>query len=90
MNDKKNPNNVCKGCNQGFASKSALFRHLRASGGKCFPPEEHQDFIKYFVNAEENREKIIILYGYIPGDFYLNLGLRDSNSRLEIDPESPK
>mmetsp|Transcript_12209 Transcript_12209/g.22891 ORF Transcript_12209/g.22891 Transcript_12209/m.22891 type:complete len:811 (-) Transcript_12209:45-2477(-) len=82
---------VCKGCNQEFASKSALFRHLRASGGKCFPPEEHENFLKYFVNAEENREKIIILYGYVPGDYYLNLGLRDCNSaRIEIDPDSPK
>lgn len=90
MGQKEEPKVICKGCNKGFSSKTALFRHLRATGGMCFPPEEYQDYLKYFVNAEENREKIIILYGYIPGDFYLNLGLRCCNSRIEIDPESPK
>jgi len=78
----------CDGCQEKFVSKTALFRHLRASEGKCFSPEEYKDFVKYFVNSESNREKIMILYGYIPGDYYLSLGLK--NEKLTIHSDSPK
>lgn len=78
----------CNGCKEKFASKTALFRHLRASEGKCFSPEEYKDFVKYFINSDSNREKVMILYGYIPGDYYLSLGLK--NNHETIDPEAVK
>ena len=77
----------CNGCQEKFVSKAALFRHLRASEGKCFSPEEYKDFVK-FMNSESNREKIMILYGYIPGDYYLSLGLK--NEKVTIHSDSPK
>ncbi len=69
---------ICSGCGVKFTSKNLLFKHLRASEGKCFSPSEYKDFIKFVVNSENNCEKVIILYGYIPSDYYLNLGLNQN------------
>ena len=79
----------CDGCKENFTSKTALFRHLRASEGKCFSPEEYKDFVKYFINSDSNREKVMILFGYIPSDYYLSLGLK-GGKKVTIDPEALK
>lgn len=82
---------ICTGCNAHFPSKNVLFKHLRASEGKCFSPSDYKDFLKHVVNSERNCEKIIILYGYIPSDHYLNLGLRKYDEEIAtLDPENTK
>ena len=70
---------ICQRCEKPFPSKNALFRHLKASIGSntsCLKPEEVAEFMEIVVNREENFEKIAILYGYIPSDYYLH---QDSN-----------
>ena len=78
----------CTGCGAEFASKNQLFKHLRASEGKCFEPHEYKDFLKHVVNSERNCEKVIILYGYIPGDFYLKKGLAETGTFDDQSSES--
>ncbi len=65
---------ICDRCSKSFTSKNALFRHLKASIGSsnsCLRQDEVSEFMEMVVNREENFEKIAILYGYIPSDFYL-------------------
>ncbi|GFH56919.1 hypothetical protein CTEN210_13396 [Chaetoceros tenuissimus] len=80
----------CTGCKTSFPSKSALFKHLREGMGKCFSPEERSDFVKVFINADANREKVMILYGYIPALDYLKRGLTSCHEKLNIDKEDIK
>jgi len=65
---------VCEGCNEPFPSKNALFRHLRETLGKCLPPHEYEDFLIHVVNNQRNLEKIGVLYGYLPSQYYLDGG----------------
>ena len=78
---------ICERCKKAFPSKNALFRHLKASIGSndsCLKPEEVDEFLRMVVNREENFEKIAILYGYIPSDYYLQQDLKvDSTSNQE-------
>jgi tRNA U38,U39,U40 pseudouridine synthase TruA len=55
----------CHGCGEPFASRNAVFRHLRETNGQCLSPSDYQDFLHY-VNTTSNLQKTIILYGYIP------------------------
>ena len=71
---KSNTTITCERCKKVFPSKTALFRHLKASIGSsasCLKPEEVLEFMEKVINREENLEKIAILYGYIPSDYYL-------------------
>ena len=65
---------VCEGCNETFPSKNALFRHLRETLGKCLPPHEYQEFLIHVVNNQRNLDKIGVLYGYLPSQYYLDGG----------------
>ena len=66
----------CAGCNKQFNSKNQLFRHLNQSAKTCLPPEEYADFL---VNVLSNkREKIGVLYGYVPGTDYRFIDHRSS------------
>ena len=59
---------TCKGCKKQFNSKNLLFRHLKQSAKICLPPDEYEDFRKNVLCAQ--REKIGVLYGYLPGSDY--------------------
>ncbi|KAL7538847.1 hypothetical protein ACHAXR_009138 [Thalassiosira sp. AJA248-18] len=58
----------CKGCEKQFTSKNQLFRHLNQSAKTCLSPEEYEDFLKNVISAR--REKIGVLFGYLPGTDY--------------------
>ena len=65
---------VCEGCNETFPSKNALFRHLRETLGKCLPPHEYEEFLIHVVNNQRNLDRIGVLYGYLPSQYYLDGG----------------
>ncbi|GKY92730.1 hypothetical protein MPSEU_000243000 [Mayamaea pseudoterrestris] len=55
----------CQGCDIQFPSRNAVFTHLVQTNGACLDPEEYINFRKY-VLANRKRQKVMILYGYIP------------------------
>lgn len=59
---------VCVGCSKAFPSKNQLFRHLHLNAETCLSPNEFKDFL---ANTQsKKREKVAVLYGYIPGTDY--------------------
>ena len=67
---------TCTGCNKQFDSKNQLFRHLNQSAKTCLSPEEYRDFLTHVVSTK--REKIAVLYGYLPGTDYRFIDAEDS------------
>lgn len=59
----------CSGCKKQFSSKSQLFRHLEHSAKTCLSPEEYAEYEAKVLSKK--REKIGVLYGYLPGTDYL-------------------
>lgn len=59
----------CAGCYKQFSSKSQLFRHLEHSAKSCLSPEEYAEYEANVLSKK--REKIGVLYGYLPGTDYL-------------------
>ncbi len=68
-----------------FSTKNALFRHLRTRGESCLSPDEYQLFLKTVVNRDANCERIVVLYGYIPSDYYLKSGFKSFGARSHDD-----
>ena len=66
---------ICKGCQQEFASKNELFRHLNKTAKTCLPLDEYNAFIAH-IRATK-REKIAVLYGYLPSTDYQSLVVKD-------------
>ena len=67
---------TCTGCKKQFDSKNQLFRHLNQSAKTCLSPEEYRDFLTHVVSTK--REKIAVLYGYLPGTDYRFIDAEDS------------
>mmetsp|Transcript_20775 Transcript_20775/g.45061 ORF Transcript_20775/g.45061 Transcript_20775/m.45061 type:complete len:832 (+) Transcript_20775:71-2566(+) len=67
--------NSCNGCHKQFSSKNQLFRHLNQSAKTCLSPEEYKVFLDRVLATK--REKIGVLYGYLPGTDY-RFGQHDS------------
>lgn len=61
----------CQGCKQMYASRNAIFRHLKDTNGACLSPADHADFVKFVRNRD--RTKALLLYGYIPSQECLQL-----------------
>ena len=59
----------CTGCNKQYSNKSQLFRHLEHSAKTCLSPEEYAEYEANVLSKK--REKIGVLYGYLPGTDYL-------------------
>mmetsp|Transcript_39981 Transcript_39981/g.83619 ORF Transcript_39981/g.83619 Transcript_39981/m.83619 type:complete len:805 (+) Transcript_39981:175-2589(+) len=55
----------CNGCHKQFSSKNQLFRHLKKTAKTCLTPEEYEEFSTHVLSV--SREKIGVLYGYLPG-----------------------
>ena len=64
----------CGGCGKSFPSKNQLFRHLHQSAETCLSPDEFKDFLANTQSTK--REKIGVLYGYLPGTDYRFLDQR--------------
>jgi tRNA U38,U39,U40 pseudouridine synthase TruA len=77
---------ICEVCGSKYPSKNELFRHL-GSKTSCLTQEQHRAFLK-MVGARKT-EKIIVLYGYIPSDYYLKYGITHG-SKLIGDNGEPK
>ncbi|KAL3767487.1 hypothetical protein ACHAWU_000150 [Discostella pseudostelligera] len=60
---------ACVGCSKSFTSKNQLFRHLHQSAETCLSPDEYKDFLASTTQTSK-REKIGVLYGYLPGTDY--------------------
>jgi tRNA U38,U39,U40 pseudouridine synthase TruA len=58
---------ICDGCKLEFASRNAVFKHLIDSRGACLAPDDCADFFA-FVLSHQKRQKVIVLYGYAPGE----------------------
>ena len=74
---------ICKGCNKRFDSKNQLFRHLNQSAKTCLSPEEYRDFLKHVVSTK--REKIAVLYGYLPGTDYRSEDSLNDNALFGVE-----
>lgn len=73
---------VCVGCSKGFPSKNQLFRHLHLNAETCLSPDEFKEFL---ANTQsKKREKIAVLYGYIPGTEYRFRDQHNSNNDTSV------
>lgn len=54
---------TCKGCNQLFPSRNAVFKHLKATKGVCLSPDDFKHYLDDVQRKE--RVKTIILIGYL-------------------------
>jgi tRNA U38,U39,U40 pseudouridine synthase TruA len=61
-----------------YPSRNAIFRHLKDTNGACLSPKDHADFVKYVRNRDRN--KVLLLYGYLPSKEYLQLDLPDTTT----------
>lgn len=71
----------CESCGLDFPSKNELFRHL-GSTSSCLSLEKRKEFLT-LVGARKT-EKVIVLYGYIPSDYYRNLAVTRGLYRLDM------
>lgn len=55
----------CQGCGEEYPSRNAVFRHLTDTNGRCLEEKDYADFCRYVL--AQKRQKVIILYGYLPG-----------------------
>jgi hypothetical protein len=55
----------CEGCGKLFASRNAVFKHLKDTDGACLAVHDRQEFLAY-VRRTEKLQKVLILYGYLP------------------------
>ncbi|KAL7563007.1 hypothetical protein ACA910_013530 [Epithemia clementina (nom. ined.)] len=52
----------CHGCQQEFASRNAVFKHLKDTDGACLPAHDYDNFCRYVLEKQE--EKVLLLFGY--------------------------
>lgn len=55
----------CNGCGKLFASRNAIFKHLKDTNGQCLSGEDYKDFLRY-VRKSVKPPKVVLLYGYLP------------------------
>ncbi len=55
----------CLGCGVEFASRNAIFKHLRDTDGACLTGEEYDHFCKR-VRCADKGVRVLILFGYMP------------------------
>jgi tRNA U38,U39,U40 pseudouridine synthase TruA len=55
----------CSGCDEAFASRNAIFRHLRKTDGACLSGDDLEHFRKY-MQSNDKGTKELILFGYMP------------------------
>lgn len=53
----------CDGCGEKFASRNAIFRHLKETNAACLDPKACKEFQRYVLL--QDRKKVMILYGYV-------------------------
>ena len=87
MNSKKI---ICTNCKREFDSKNALFRHLRSKTDSCLSQDELKDFLRHVVNRDENLDKVAVLYGYIPSNYYLRRGLLTLHPTSDVGNQEGK
>jgi hypothetical protein len=56
---------ICEGCGVTFASRNAVFKHLKDTDGVCLDKGGYYDFIRYVRNTTKPK-KVVLLYGYLP------------------------
>lgn len=53
----------CSGCGEAFASRNAIFRHLRDTDGACLSGADYEHFCKQIRSIKT--VKVLILFGYM-------------------------
>ena len=51
----------CKGCQEQFASKNELFRHLNKTAKTCLPLDEYNAFIAHIRATKREKVSVIVL-----------------------------
>lgn len=59
------PSSKCLGCGKSFASRNAVFKHLKENNGACLSGEDYKSFVRY-VRKSAKAPKVVLLYGYLP------------------------
>lgn len=80
----------CNGCGEIFASRNAIFKHLKETDGACLSKDDYKDFVRY-VRKSVKPPKTILLYGYLPFNGHKNSAvLSEKPTTNNVDKDDSK